>query len=759
MPRVPHWLHVYDKPAVGSAFRHKFAALNYRHKISANGGFDTASCEVGVDRAEAEFIFGNLVGNRVAVYADNPVVPIWEGLISRVTIVASGAERTRSLEDMANRVVVEHTGGVLNMMQTAEVTDDASIALFGSKMKTFDAGEMYAEATSFAEALRDARLTQLAYPPVSTVSGGGGDYRVSLELIGFYHTLMWDTFEVVDTGTVSNAPAEILIDGTGDDYSYNYNIFYDADDASRISSTAFSINNSRQLGESSWDLLLRIAEAGDSGTRRIVGIAETNPNTGERIAYYEDADETVKLTTYAYGDGRIYTTGGQAVNPWDVRPNRSIRLNDILIGQPDGASDAKTAYITSVDYDAENGSVSWITDDNITLEGVFNLDKESNATNERFGAERRSALLQLLGLDQGGTEADLSATGPGLLYQPSAGAGIEVSDARWASHADPLILNTHFNIWQDGTSFTHTGGMAYWADGWAGRRNNNAAGMTISRQTVEAGNCRYAFRMQRDSGNSATDGLHMIQSVPVEQVVPVQSVDMTLALRIRVGANFSGTNVQIEVRYATTADVTPEITAGTTALASDTISPTTAFAVFTLDFTVPATAKNLQFRIGYTPTGTAGAADYLEVDWVGTHFGSGITVEPKPLPRIADLIQCQQQYLKTYAPGSAPGAVTSVNAVFFSTRIAIAASTAGLLLPAATKFPTQLRTTPTVTLYSVDGTSGAVRNASAGANRTGCTASQVGADGFAYIDVSNASTTVISLDNTIGFHYVANARL
>lgn len=391
MSRIAHMLHVYEKPAQGEEYVSRFLALNYRHKISAMGGFDTASCDVGVDRSEAEFVFGNLVGNRVAVYADNPVVPIWEGLISRVTIVASGAERTRSLEDMANRVVVQFTGGALNMTQTGEVTNTASIDIYGSKMKHFDAGEMYSNATSFAEALRDARLTQLAYPPVSTVSGGGGDFRVSIEMIGFYQTLAWDTFEVIDTGTVSNAPAEILLDGTGDDYSYNYGIFYSDSDSSRIASTAWSINNSRQLGESSWDLLLRIAEAGDNGDRRIVGISETNPNTSSRIAYYEDANETVEYTTYAYGDGRIYNLFGQEINPWDVRPNRSIRLNDILIGQPDGAGDAKTAYITSVEYDAENGTVSWITDDNITLEGVFNLEKGSKATNERFGATQRSA--------------------------------------------------------------------------------------------------------------------------------------------------------------------------------------------------------------------------------------------------------------------------------------------------------------------------------------------------------------------------------
>src|SRR5690606_7363258 len=111
---------------------------------------------------------------------------------------------------MANRVIVQWTSGALDMTQTAEVTNDSSIDQYGSKMKHFDAGEMYANATGFGEAMRDARLAQLAFPPVSTVSGGGGDYRVSIEMIGFYHTLTWDTFEVIDTGTVTNAPAEIL---------------------------------------------------------------------------------------------------------------------------------------------------------------------------------------------------------------------------------------------------------------------------------------------------------------------------------------------------------------------------------------------------------------------------------------------------------------------------------------------------------------------------------------------------------------------
>lgn len=423
MSRIPHYLHVYEKPArvaggTADTQHRRLLALNYRHKISAMGGFDTASCDVGVDRAEAETIFGSFVGNRVAVYADNPIVPIWEGFINRVVIQAGGIEISRSLDAMANRVVAQFTDGTLDLEQTAEATDTTSIAIYGSKMKTLDLGEMYTDATAAAEALRDARSAQLAYPVISTVGGGSGGYQVSIEMLGFYHTLTWDTFAVVDTTTVTNAPAEILLDGTGDDYSYNYGIFYDETDTSRITSTTFPINNSRQLGESSWDLLLRIAEMGDDSTRRVVGIAETSPNSGSRAAFYEDANTDIEYTTYAYSDGRIYNLYGQEVNPWDVRPNRGIRINNLLIGKPDASGDGKTAYLTSIDYDAESGQVSWVTDDNVTLEGVMGLTIESRATNERFGAERRDVLINPLPVTRLGVVPSVRCTNSANLSIP-----------------------------------------------------------------------------------------------------------------------------------------------------------------------------------------------------------------------------------------------------------------------------------------------------------------------------------------------------
>ena len=410
MTAIPHYIHIYEKPAVGTSFLKRHVTIQYRHKISANGGFDTATCLLGVDRNEGELIFANYIGNRVAVHVDNPLVPIWEGIISRVTLTTSGAQMTRSLEKMSNRVAVQYSvgeGGLPDI--TSEVTETNSIALYGSKMTTDEMGETYTTDSSMPIARANRKLDDVAFPVVSTVFGRGGQFGVSLEMIGFYHTLTWDTFAVVGVDT-TGLPEQLLASGT---YTYNDGIFYDNTDDSRISATAFNANGSRQLGESTWDQLMRMVESGSGGTRFVTGITETDPNSGLRIGYFEAANLTTEYTVDAYGDGRIRTVAGGIVDVWDVRPNRVVRLNNILIGAPEEEQIGNIAYIKSVDYDAESGVVTLQTDDNLTLEGVMNLQTATKATNERFGAPKRQSATNNVVIDSLTTSGNLIVGGSG----------------------------------------------------------------------------------------------------------------------------------------------------------------------------------------------------------------------------------------------------------------------------------------------------------------------------------------------------------
>jgi hypothetical protein len=68
-----HAVHIYQKPKVGNGFLRRLQAFNYQHSINAIGGFDTASCDVALRSVdEAQQFLDQYIGNRVAIYVDNP---------------------------------------------------------------------------------------------------------------------------------------------------------------------------------------------------------------------------------------------------------------------------------------------------------------------------------------------------------------------------------------------------------------------------------------------------------------------------------------------------------------------------------------------------------------------------------------------------------------------------------------------------------------------------------------------------------------
>lgn len=142
----------------------------------------------------------------------------------------------------------------------------------------------------------------------------------------------------------------------------------------------------------------------------------------------------------------------------------------------------------------------------------------------------------------------------------------------------------------------------------------------------------------------------------------------------------------------------------------------------------------------------------------GIRIEPGAFATPFVLPDYEqEMGRCGRYYQKSYTDGVFAGAISTVAAIIWQTRTAIAASTAGTLLEGY-KFAPSLRVIPTVTLYAPDtGTSGAIRNASAGTDRTGATTLNAGTTGFSGVAISNASANPIALDDILRYHWVAEA--
>lgn len=383
MYSILHTLNLYQKPKLGSAFVRRFQTYNYRHKISANGWYDTASCDVRLSSAdEAQQFLDQNIGNRVAIYVDNPVEPIWEGFINRITFAAGGGQYTISLDEMVNRALVAYTASGTTLTTTA-VNDTASQAIYGIKAEKTDLG--YQQSPTAPTVLGNTILANRAWPKTS-ITQGDGSGLVTLELLGFYHTLNWDAFS---STTIATPAINTFITATLLPAVANGTTFFNNADTSLVSANATTTQSDRRRGQTMWQILQELAEVGDGTNYFVTGITPTDPNVGTRRLYYRVQNTSILYTARRRDGLRIRNVYGQIERPWTVRPDCGIRISDMLPGWNGQGDDPRETWISAIDYDAESQSVTWVGDDNITAEGAFGLARQNKQHGKPFGAAQR----------------------------------------------------------------------------------------------------------------------------------------------------------------------------------------------------------------------------------------------------------------------------------------------------------------------------------------------------------------------------------
>ena len=220
------------------------------------------------------------------------------------------------------------------------------------------------------------------------------------------------------------------------------------------------------------------------------------------------------------------------------------------------------------------------------------------------------------------------------------------------------LINGYMVVAQRGTSFTSlsngtlTTVNAYCLDRWFGFRGAYAANLNASQQT---GWDQYsnALRMQRASGTSGTQFMCMNQIIETANCYDLAGQSVTLSISMRSGSNFSGGTVSIAFQTSTTVNDSSAnmagglFNAGTTSV---TVTPTTTATTFTATGIVPAGARTIGIQIGYTPSGTAGANDFIEFTGVQLERGSTATsFDFRPIG--AELQLCQRYYEQTNLSG------------------------------------------------------------------------------------------------------------
>jgi len=316
-----------------------------------------------------------------------------------------------------------------------------------------------------------------------------------------------------------------------------------------------------------------------------------------------------------------------------------------------------------------------------------------------------------------------SSTSTGLRYNPQ------------NALVNPII-NGGMDIWQRGTSIPLTT-STYGPDRWLCYRG--ASGSTVTRQTVSdttnLPNIQYATRLQRDSGNTSTTDIYFSNSFETVNSIPFAGKTITFSFYARRGANYSHVSNAISTYVSTGTGtdqnrITAGYTGGTDIINQQTVLTTT-WQRFAITATVPTTSTEIATWFTFTPIGTAGANDYVEITGTQIDIGTYTASTAPTFRRTGGTIQgelaaCQRYYYRTTAGANYEG--YSIGMGSSSTNV-------------AALFP--LKQTMSSAPYAVD-YGGSIESNSPGAGAVAITAIALGDSGLNQITINCTSASGIT---------------
>jgi hypothetical protein len=304
-------------------------------------------------------------------------------------------------------------------------------------------------------------------------------------------------------------------------------------------------------------------------------------------------------------------------------------------------------------------------------------------------------------------------------------SGIQFSDASTqTAAASPYVLknriiNGAMQIAQRATSATNVGTSSATSYNTVDRfqiyRDGAATGCNPSQQSTGGPTgLPYFIRIQRVSGNTATNALNIAQSIESINCYDLAGQSVTLSFWARAGSNYSSTSNQLAATIVSGTGTNGNIYSGLTGFATTattTITLTTSWQRFTLTGTVASNANQVGILIQSTPTGTAGTNDFYDITGVQLEQNTSATPFERRLYN-QELANCQRYYETSYSQGTAIATSTIASAT-----LGVGGSVNDIAVSGV--FKVTKRASPTVTLYSpATGTSGAVRNYNTGADVT-----------------------------------------
>ena len=213
-----------------------------------------------------------------------------------------------------------------------------------------------------------------------------------------------------------------------------------------------------------------------------------------------------------------------------------------------------------------------------------------------------------------------------------------------------LCINGGFDHWQRGNSFGSSNSVyVFTADRWEIVRHGYQLGMTVSRQTAGLDGFRYCARIQRDSGNTSTNNLQFQTSFETSEVLPFINKTMTISFYARKSSTASSSSLNVQIISGTGTDQAMKNYTGGTVSFQQTPTLTDSWQRFSFSGSVLSPYTEFGIWFGYTPSGTAGAADYVEITGVQLELGSSATQFSRAGGTIGgELSLCQRYYEHSY---------------------------------------------------------------------------------------------------------------
>lgn len=374
-----HYMNVYQKPAQGDDFLERLELTGYTHTLSSHGSDMTMKANVMVTEERAEAMYERYVGNRIAVYVDNPFEPIFEGILTRAIFASRSAQFTRAMDEMGNRVVVRYekrVGTARDSVRTSPEENTDSQAIYGVKQFTLLGPFKFSNSTSMPDALADLYAAKVAYPINSVIRSRPAGSFLTIEAVGIIQTLEWELIEFSNTDVSITTGMQTAFTNLNNGDTFFDNTDYDLITANALTNTYHPDGNKTVLAAITED-----AESGDGIVRYTFGMTRTPPFGGARRFYYREAVEDVIYSTRDDSGLRVFSQTGKSVRPWAWRPDGVVRIQDVFIGWLGAGDDPRETYLKDITYDGDSQSVTWNAEDSGGFAGILN----ANRINKRIG--------------------------------------------------------------------------------------------------------------------------------------------------------------------------------------------------------------------------------------------------------------------------------------------------------------------------------------------------------------------------------------